>query len=501
MEKQGMVPRRKIYRTGLLMMKTSLLFCITLFFLLIPLSPLHAQEDTDTEEIEENPGPDVFMSIDPEIPVTGKTVTISLIIDYPVPEEVTVIAPSFAGSLTLDRIVKNPRVTGTRTFTVVEYRLIPERSGRIVLESFTVVCPAGIRESDSLTLNIRGEGEEPLVLTPRLAWEGAPRQMAAGDRVTLVLRAGGWNSPRPAPEFFMPPVPQGVILALLPLSEQERAVGIAVKLELIPLTHGDFRLSARTVRHEHVNGNVEFLIPALNIQITGFPSVQPPPGGDSPDSGANITVYFPGFILAAPENSRIRETHRLQCKNIYNTAKELWDSGLYAKSLAELRRNERDHPSGGLLQPIRRQAEENLGIFNAENESRHRRKTLLAFFSIILFFVIIAPFVCLFLIGKRNSLRWKAVLLCVIVFSAVFSFFFYRLMDSSFVFHRKGNLLGVTKETPVRRMAGIEGEEAFSFREGQPVVILLNSGSWVYVKANDGSGFSGWIPAEEVEFY
>jgi hypothetical protein len=502
MEKQGMVCGRKIYRTGLLIMKTKLIFRVTLIILfLFSHFFLHAQEDTDTdeEEIEEDPGPEVTTSVEPETPLTGRTMTISLIIDYPVPEEVNVIAPPFTDSLILDRIVKAPRVTETQVFTVVEYRLIPVKSGRIVLDSFTVVCPAGITESDSLSFNIRGEGEEAVILTPRLAWEGVPRQIAVRDRVTLVLRVNGWNSPQPAPEFFMPPVPQGVIIALLPLSEQERAGGIAVKLTLIPLTPGNFRLNSRIIRHE----NVVFSIPAMNIQITGSSAVQPPlPEEDIHISeSVNVTASFPDFILTAPDKSPIRETQRLQCKDIYDRAKNLWDSGLFAKSLAELRRSERDHPSGALLQPIRRQAEENLGIFNTEDESRQRRKTLSVFFSFILFFVIIAPFVCLFLIKKRNSLLIKRVLLCAVIFSAAFSFFFYRLSDSRFIFHGKGNLLGVTKKTPVRRMADIEGEGVFNFREGQPVIILLNSGSWVYIRANDASDLSGWIPAEEAEFY
>jgi len=499
MEKQGMDCGRKIYRAGLLIMKAKLIFRVTLIFLfLFPLFFLHAQEDADEEEIEEDPGPEVITSVDPVIPVTGRTMTISIIIDYPVPEEVNVIAPPFTDSLILDRIVKNPRVTETQVLTVVEYRLIPVKSGRVTLDSFTVVCPAGITESDALSFNVRGEGDEQLILTPRLAWEEAPRQIPAGDRVTLVLRASGWNSSSPAPEFFMPPVPQGVIIALLPLSEEERAGGIAVKLTLIPLNPGSFRMNSRTVRHE----NVIFSIPSLNIQITGSSAAQPPPEEDNHVSGSvNVTVTFPDFILTSPAQSVIRETHRLQCRNIYDTAKNLWDSGLFAKSLAELRRNERDHPAGALLQPLRRQAEESLGIFITEDENRQRRKTLSAFFSFILFFVIIAPFVCLFLIKKRNSLRMKMVLLCAVVFSAALSFFFYRLSVSMFTFHGKGNLLGVTKETPVRRMADIEGEGVFNFREGQPVVILLDSGSWVYVRANDALGFSGWIPAEAVEFY
>jgi len=497
---------RKIYRTGLLIMKANLIFRVTLIvFLLIPFLFLHAQEDTDKEE-EENLGPQIFTSISPEIPLSGRSFTVSLVIDYPVPEEVTVIAPPFAGSFILDRIVKTPRVTETRVFTVVEYRLIPQRSGRVVLESFTVVCPAGVRESESFALNVRGEGEEPLVRSPRLAWEGVPRQMAAGDRVTLVLRASGWNSREPPPEFFIPPVPQGVILASLPLSDEERAGGIAVKLTLIPLNAGNFRLNARTIRHETANESVIFSIPALNIQITGSSAAQAPQPDENSsggkDSPVNVTAPFPEFILTAAK-SGIRESHRLQCENIYNTAKELWDSGLFARSLAHLRRNERDHPAGSLLQPIRRQAEENLGIFNTENENRQRRKFLSALFSFVLFIVIIAPFVCFFLIKKRSSdaFRAKLALLFAVIFSAAFSFFFYRLLDSNIVFHGKENRSGVTRETPVRRMADIEGERVFSFREGQPVVILLDSSSWVYVRANDASAFSGWIPAEEIEFY
>jgi len=506
---------RKIYRTGLLIMKSKFLFCAMLvIFMLTPLFFIHAQEETEEEE-EEDPGPQITTSVSPETPVSGRPFSINLVIDYPVPEEVTIIPPPFGDSFILDRIIKTPRVTETQVFTVVEYRLIPLRSGRIALQSFTVVCPAGVRESDSFVLNVRGEGEQTLVVAPRLVWE-APRQMEVGDRVTLVLRANGWNSSEPPPDFFMPPVPQNVILASLPLSEEERDGGIAVKLNLIPLDAGNFRLGARTIRHENANARMIFSIPALSIQITGSSAVQaPPPDEDSTVDEAivNAASPFPEFILTAPAKSGIRESHRLQCENIYNTAKDLWDSGLFAKSLACLRLSERDHPAGGLLQPIRRQAEENLGIFNTENENRQRRKLLSALYSFILFIVIIAPFVCLFFVKRRNrnscvkiafiniSFRMNVVLIFAVVFSAALSVFFYRLSASNFVFHGKENRLGIAKETPVRRMADIEGEEIFSFREGQPVVILLYSSAWVYAKANDASAFSGWVPAEKIEFY
>jgi len=474
-------------------MKAGNIFRITvLFFLLIQPLALNAEEE---------PGLRVFAEINPEMPVTGRPFIYTLFIDYPVPEDVIVTAPSFAGFLSLDRIVKTPRVTETQTQTVVEYRFFPVNSGRFVLESFTVTCPAGIGESGSFVLDIRAESEGPRLFAPRILWEGAPRQMAAGERVTFALRVNGWNSQQPPPEFFMPPVPQGVILALSPLTAQERADGIALKLTLIPLSAGDFRLNARNVQHE----NVRFSIPALYIQITGPSAGQTQTGAQDiasvNDNAVNVQASFPDFILTAPEKSGIRENHRLQCEKIYNTAKDLWDSGLFARSLAELRRNERDHPAGALLEPIRRQAEESLGFFNTESENRQRRKLLPALLSFALFLVIIVPFVCFILVKGRNSLRGKATLLCAVVFSVVSAFCFYRFADSNFVFSGKGNRFGVTRETPVRRTADFDGEELFSFREGQPVVILLSSDSWVYVRANDAAGFSGWIPAEKTEFY
>jgi len=487
-------------------------FCIVLtVFLFIPLLFLHAQ-DTEEEEIEEDLGPQIYTSLNPEIPLTGKPFTISLIVDYPDPEEVTIIAPPFGNSLTLDRISKTPKVTETQTLTLVEYRFTPIRSGRVVLESFTVVCPSGVSETGSFILNIRTEGDGPVVLSPRLVWEGAPRQMSTGDRVTLILRASGWNSRLPPPEFFMTTVPHGVILALLPLSEQERADGIAVKITLIALEAGYFRMETRTLRHENIDIHTIFNIPALNIQITGSSILRrtfsPEQIRQLFDESSADSPSFPEFNYTLAKKG-VQEIQRLQCEEIYNAAKELWDGGLFAESLALLRRSERDHPAGNLLQTIRRQAEESLGLFNTENESLMRRKLLSGVFSFFLFIVIIAPFVCLSIIKKRKpdkggvlaAFSKKTMLLCAIVFSAALSFFFYRLSYSNFVFQNKANRFGVTKETPVRRMADIEGEGISNFKEGQPVAVLLNSGLWLFVKSNDALGQIGWIPAQEVVFY
>ncbi|MCL2264564.1 MAG: hypothetical protein FWC22_00865 [Treponema sp.] len=103
---------------------------------------------------------------------------------------------------------------------------------------------------------------------PRLYWEGinrsaVARQMKAGERITLVLRAAGWNELHPQQAFFMPEVPQNVILASPSVSAEERFNGIVIKLTLIPLKEGEFVLPARVLVH----GTTRFEIPELYIQI------------------------------------------------------------------------------------------------------------------------------------------------------------------------------------------------------------------------------------------
>jgi len=471
-------------------MKANAKFCVTLTIFLLVVSPVvSAQDSVPAVTVETSPG----------IPSVGVPWTLTLFVKHSVPDEVTVVTPQFAPSLSLDRIVKTPGVVEAQVQTVIEYRFIPNSAGRFLLEPFTVITPNGSVETDPLVLEIRRSGAElrPSPLFPPIVWEGLPRQMAAGERAILSLRIYGWSSLLPQ-ELFMPEVPPGVILTLSPLSAEERANGLAVRFSLIPLEAGDIHFPARTLQYE----NAVFEIPALNIHVTPRPAgtVAERQSQSAPQDGKTaspvVHAQFPDFDSGAFDK-RIAGAWRGQCESIYKTARDLWDSGFRAKALAELRRSERDHPAGALLLPIRQEAEKSLGLFNTENENR-RHKLRLSLSIFFLFLVIISLFICFKLKGSSAK---KAALLCTIVFAVLASFCLYRLADSRSVFHGKNSRFGVTNETPVRRTVDFEGEELFSFREGQPVVIMLNSGSWVYVRSNDSEGRSGWIPAEAVIFY
>jgi hypothetical protein len=470
-------------------MTNRLLHITLVLFMLVP-SLVSAQ---DTEE-ERPPG--VTVETSSETPSAGVLWTLTILVNHGEPDEVTVIAPPFAPNFTLDRLVKNPRTAGERTQTVFEYRLLPNRQGRYTLESFTVITPHGITETSPLVLNVRSDADiKPSVL--RIVWEGVPSQIAKGEQAVIALRAPGWNSKQPPTEFFMPEVPMGAILSLMPLSAQERESGMAAKLALIPLDR-DFRLPARVLRYE----NFIFEIPALNIRAYSPPAEHPAARDETQEassSSGNVQAQFPDFDPAVYDKSVMGRVWRGQCENIYNTAKDLWENGLYSQSLAELRRNEKHHPAGALLRQVRREAEELLMFFNTADESREQRNFLLGLSFLFFFLVIITPFVC-FMIFRQSS-RKKAALFCAVFFTALGFLCLYWLVDSRSVFGEKSGRFGITGVTPVRRAADFEGEELFSFREGQPVAVMLNSGGWVFVRTNDSSGAEGWIPADAVIIY
>jgi len=131
-------------------------------------------------------------------------------------------------------------------------------------------------QSNSPMATILGRQEETPAPIPeqevfiiRFNWE-TPQRVTVGERVTLTLRAnssvlftdGNMSAHLPS-AFLMPEVPQGVILSQLSLSAEEKASGIIIKLQLIPLAAGDFYLPERIFQQE----NTRFEIPALNIQV------------------------------------------------------------------------------------------------------------------------------------------------------------------------------------------------------------------------------------------
>ena len=253
MEKYRMGTGRKLRRTGLLMNCIKCLKFLFIIFFFIPLTGIYAEM------------PQIIVETFPERPVFGMPWNVTILINHPVPNDVSVLTPEFPGGISLDLFSRMPRMIDGQIMTVFEYRFIINTFGRIVLAPFKVISPQGTIETNSIVLEIVAPNDQRKTI-PRIVWN-APSQIVQGERGFLSFRIVGWNSSlnssKPPPEFFMPEVPRGVILALAPMSEAEIAAGMAVKFTLIPLYTGDFRLPARVLHHD----NYIFEIPALNIKL------------------------------------------------------------------------------------------------------------------------------------------------------------------------------------------------------------------------------------------
>jgi hypothetical protein len=449
--------------------------------LFIPFS-FSAQDAQDGANPHE--GVVVEIEISPETLKSGRPLAITLLISYPVPDAVTVIAPPFPPPLVLDRMVKAPKSLEGQVMTAVEYRFIPNSHGLFILEPFTVLHPFGALRTHPIVLDISLPGEEKAVLIPRITWEGAPSRMTAGERADFALRVSNLGQRRPPEDFFTPMIPRGAIIETSPMTTEEKTGVVTVKFGLIPMEAGEFRLNARTLYYE----NARFEIPSLRIRVN-----------EPVSAGEQIAQAAVSGKEQAPFPESDFNVSDKSLEGIYDEAKDLWDSGLRAQALATLRRNERDFSSGALLQPLRRKTEESLEIYNAENENRSRRKNLLWLIIFFFMIVIISPFVCFIL--STGSLWKKAVLASVAAFAFLGFFYLFRMMNSRNLYGQN-NRFGVTVETPVRRVADYAGEELFVFKEGQPVVILQNSNTgWLNVRANEASGVSGWIPEDAVIIY
>ena len=429
------------------------------------------------EEIE------VLMYSSPDIPVSGSSWTLTLLINHSEPKEVEVMAPPLTGAIFLEQVLKSPRLydpvsgqtinrqnmAAQETFeqwTAMEYRFTFNNPEIISFEAFTVITPRGRVMTEPFELDVQRAQSTTQMRQRRLVWE-LPAQLKTGESAVIGLRISGWSAGNslPATEMFMPPVPPGHIVESMPLTPEEKAAGKVLSLRVIPLETGTFSLQRRQFSY----GMDVFEIPAVRIPVgAGSRNTEANPAAApmatasaaAPMATAPVAApvsrpaaLFPPLEPTAGKYARLYGAHQADCVAVYGNAKDLWEKGHYADSLATLRKNERDHKAGALFAAIRREAEQALGFLETNNEKAGK-----------------------FLLLFREKSR-PAVL----------------------------------KETAFRRIPDMTGEEIARFREGQPVLVMEagapnredseNNGSWRRVTTNDSSGISGWVREESIIYY
>ncbi|MDR2480605.1 MAG: hypothetical protein LBD48_15005 [Treponema sp.] len=520
---------------------------------------------------EESEGLRALIQSSPEIPVAGSPWVLTLLVNHAVPEEVTVMAPPFTGTFFLDQVLKGPRMVNPATgqnfteknapqrtaaetggleggaspeqnrfehWTAMEYRFMLNSPGTAALESFTISAPSGKIQTAPLSIRIRNARSGTGQIRPKLTWEGFPSGIKTGEAAVFSLRVSGGDPVQPLPDadFFMPPVQPGIILETASVSPEEQADGLALKLLLIPLNAESFTLPRRTLSR----GNAVFEIPPLHIPIdtaispaqgTALQDGVPANASDNEAGAGEIPAEtsgrtappFPAFDSAPDSYPDLYKKSGGDYEAVYTAAKRLWETGCRAEALAELRRQERDHPAGPLFMVLRKAAEQSLGLLNTASEERRKFPLLITALSAGL---ALAAFICRIKSAQSPAGKKRVTLGvitpltcgCLAVLIALFGLtrsgtpgiFF---ADTQTTPVRSAS--GVMKEAALRRVPGPLGKETARFREGQPV--RLSSGrrrrpeqqtdsagghsAWLLVTANDGSGLSGWVPKETIIFY
>jgi hypothetical protein len=481
----------------------------------------------------------------PVSPLSGSAWTLSLLVEHPVPEEVKVLAPSFAGDLFPDRILKGGRILNADGedaagdsgralhWTVVEYRFIPDSPGIHTIGSFTVTSPRGETLIPPLSLKVQDAKPLPSPYRPEIFWDNIPGTLAAGKEALLQLRVRAGNSRSPAREIprpgdlpgaalFMPPVPAGLILEAAALNDAERREGLILRLKVIPLNISTLSLPARTVVWE----DAVFEIPALRIPVSAAASPPEAAGKTAPGAAAAREVTStqePAAVQAAaaekdaagsaaadaaaipfphfkPPRIPLPKSLVASCESLYAEANNLWDRAYRAEALAELRRNERDHPAGPLFAALRREAERSLALTGTDDEKWRPGKlgSCLVCFTLaaVLFFTALSG-------GRKRRLTFAAF------FLSLGLIFMYNFIEGSL---SRRPRRAIAKETVVRRVPDPAGAVTARFAEGLPVRLGLRGAAadgavkeraWVWAEdfRKEAGDSKGWVSVESLVFY
>jgi hypothetical protein len=272
-------------------------------------------------------------------------------------------------------------------------------------------------------------------------------------------------------------------------------------LRLIPLEGPFFSLPA----FPYPLGTRTLQVPALRIPVRPAPQEESAPLGESAPQGEDAAfreeAAYPeglGFPPFPPGPEAGRE--------IQQRSRALWEQGLRVEALAELRRNERDHPAGRSLAGLRRELEGTLGLEAEPDEIYAPRLLLIP--ALVLFLLLAALSLTLPAAllrvrssggegGKRPLFRgWLPRGFCL-VFSVAALLCLFRLSFGrrlTLNYGASSPRQALAREAALYRVPDDQGTEIARLREGQGLLVYEVRDGWAYAESR-ANGRAGWIRA------
>ncbi|MDR0723345.1 MAG: hypothetical protein LBF75_11260 [Treponema sp.] len=514
MEKPGMDRSSSPYRTGLLNRKSRKILGL-LFILASYLGAQELEQEAGEENLEQT-GPEVSTGIEgsdpalkvtlhgfPESPQVHTSWIVALLVDYPVPGELTVQHPPLPDTLILESIRTRPHQArqnpeSGKVQTMVEFWFIPQQAGPLTLGAFEVRTPDMHYLTESSSWYIQGETKRGY--QPVCSWLRPPQSLRIGERAQVALRLSDWDPGKPWPgtELFLKELPEGVLLEAEPLSPQDRQQGLVLRLKIIPLEGTEFTLQSRRIPYEELS--IE--IPELRIPL--FPGT--PPSSPRP----TVTVKPPveaepnEWSLPFPRTTPPRfPWFRDDYEQALQQIQSLWNQGKIPEALGEMRRNERENLAGPSFALLRREVEQGLGLTLTQDEPWRPRKLyriLLGLSLGILVFTLIAVIfrrVCgKGIVTSRITQGYKGM---VLILGIGMGLLLSALAGLGKLHLDTTTGQGVLRAAQAYRVPEEGGRVSASFSEGEPVQIRWVSDFWVYVESFDGR--LGWVPRDKLIWY
>jgi hypothetical protein len=490
MEKQGMADGVRFRRAGLLKPFSPALFLGLLFF--VPALTGFPQEG----------GNELGISVisSPDNPVAGGSWTVTILVEHPVPREVTVKPPRFPPSLILERVRTESRLlarpgrsdeagplSDPARWTTVEFLFTLREPGEVILEPFEAAAGGRSGVTREIGVHVR---EAPGTLrrgNPVFRWETPAAPFSVGEAGEIRLLLTGWEREKQAPGAFLKgKAPLNAILEELPPGGPLSGGEFIYPLRIIPLEE-TITFESFSFQWEGVSLRVPSFTLRAGRRAAGSSGAAPSaPPSPEPELG---NIPFP------QTRGGVFPLFRAEYERTLLEVKALWEEGRRARALAEIRGKEGESWAGPELAVLRREMEQSLGLGLTENEKWRPRNAPV--FLIPGLFLFITLIVFLFrrrfsavTSGKIDGYKIGIILAAAVVFTVIL------LVELP-----EGGSSGraVMEKTPVYRVPEKGGAVSALFDEGQPVSAGASRGEWIYVESADGR--AGWVPAVSVIRY